>query len=126
MKNARIAIVDDDEGLCSALVGLMRSVGCRGEPFFSAEAFLSSDDLLDFDCIICDVRLPGISGFNLVVRLRERSCDTPVILMTAMTEARLGNEAVSVGAQCLLRKPFATQALLDWIERSVPDERPIH
>lgn len=126
MKSARIAVVDDDEGLCSALVGLVRSVGCQGEPFSSAEALLASDDLLSFDCIICDVRLPGLSGFSFVARLRERNCRTPVILMTAMTEARLSEEAISVGAQCLLRKPFTSEALLDWIERSVPDERQIH
>jgi len=126
VRSVRIAVVDDDEALCSALVGLVRSVGCQAEPFFSAEALLMSGDLLLFDCVIADVRLPGISGLNLVVRLRDKGCRTPVILMTAMTETRLNDEANSVGAECLLRKPFETQALLDWIERSVSNERPIH
>lgn len=126
MKNARIAVVDDDQALCSALVGLVRSVGYRGEPFFSAEALLASADLLKFDCIICDVRLPGISGLNMLVELRNRNCKTPVILMTAMTDSKLNDEAISVGAECLLRKPFATQVLFDWIDRIVSNDRPIH
>lgn len=126
VRGLRVAIVDDDEALCFALVNLARSVGCQADPFLSAETLLMSDDLFLFDCVVADVRLPGIGGLDLVLRLQDRGCRTPVILMTALTDTQLHEQAISVGARCLLRKPVETQALLDWIERSVSNERPLH
>jgi len=69
--------------------------------------------------MIIDVQLPGISGLDLVRKLRELDIMTPVILITALPDRQLDNEAISVGAQSLLRKPFETKALLDCVERSL-------
>ena len=125
MRTLRVAVVDDDAALCSALANMVRSVGYQADTFLSAETLLMSDDLSHFECVIADVRLTGISGLNLVSRLRDMGCRMPVILMTALTDPRLDDEAFLVGARCLLRKPFETQTLIDWIERSVSNERPI-
>jgi FixJ family two-component response regulator len=114
-----IAIIDDDEALCSALVDLMRSIGYRVEPFASAETFLASSNLFLFECIIADVHMPGMSGLDLARKLREQGSMTPVILITALSDKRLDDEAISVGAQCLLRKPLETRALFDCVERSL-------
>jgi FixJ family two-component response regulator len=116
-----IAIIDDDDVLCSSLVDLMRSSGHRAEPFASAEAFLASPHLALFDCVIADVHLPGMTGLDLVRRFRQHESATPIILITALPGEVLGDEAVAVGAQCLLRKPFEAQALLEWIEKNVAD-----
>jgi FixJ family two-component response regulator len=120
-----VAIVDDDGVLCSSLVDLMRSIGYRAEPCYSAETFLTSVNLLNVQCIVADVHMPGMSGLDLVRKLRDRGIMTPVILITALPDTYLDSEAISVGAQCLLRKPFETESLLDCIERNFPDERPI-
>jgi FixJ family two-component response regulator len=119
-----IAVIDDDEALCLSLADLMRSIGYRAEPFDSAEMFLNSPDLVPFDCVIADVHMPGMGGFNLVRTLHAQGSNTPVILITALPDRHLDDEAISVGAQCLLRKPFESKTLLDWIERSLSDERP--
>ncbi|GLR90870.1 response regulator transcription factor [Bradyrhizobium iriomotense] len=120
-----IAVVDDDDALCSSLVDLMRSIGYRAEPHYSAETFLASVNLLNVHCIVADVHMPGMSGLDLARKLRELGIMTPVILITALPDMHLDGEAISVGAQCLLRKPFEIDSLLDCVERSLPDERPM-
>jgi CheY-like chemotaxis protein len=124
VKSLRVAVVDDDEALCWALADLLRSIGYRVELFESAEMFLNSTDLLPFDCIIADVHMPGMGGLNLVRRLQEQGTTTPVILITGLPNRNVDDEAVSAGAQCVLRKPFKSRTLLDCIERSLSDERP--
>jgi FixJ family two-component response regulator len=114
-----IAVVDDDEALGSSLVDLMRSIGYRAEPFTSAEALLTSPDRLGLHCIIADISMPGMSGLNLLDALRQQGIRTPVVLITALTDKHLDQEAASKGALCLLRKPFEMSSLLDHIDRSL-------
>ena len=118
-----VAVVDDDEALCLSLADLMRSIDCRAEPYISAETLLTSSTLFSFDCVIADVHMPGMGGLDLVRKLRERGVMTPVILITALPDKHLDDEAITVGAQCLLRKPFETSSLLDWVERSLSNDR---
>jgi FixJ family two-component response regulator len=114
-----IAVVDDDELLCLSLVDLIGSIGYRAESFVSAQTFLESARLSSCNCIIADVHMPGIGGLGLVRELREQSVMTPVILITALPDKSLDEEAASVGASCLLRKPFEIRSLLDCVERSL-------
>ena len=124
MRSPLVAIIDDDEALCSSVVDLMRSIGYCAEPFVSAETFLMSSSLFLFDCVIADVHMPGMSGLNLVQRLQDRGYMTPVILITALPDRRLDDEAISVGAQCLVRKPFESKALLHYVAKCLSHERP--
>ncbi len=124
VRNSLIAIIDDDEALCTSLVDLMLSVGYRAEPFFQAETLLTSPNLFRYDCVIADVDMPGIGGLIVARKLRERDKWIPVILITALPDGQLEAEAISVGALCLLRKPLETQTLLDRLARSLSSERP--
>jgi len=119
-----VAIIDDDEALCSSLADLMRSIGYRAEPFTSAEALLTSSNLSSWNCVIADVHMPRTGGLGLVRKLHEQGIVTPVILITALPDKHLDDEAISVGAQCLLRKPFEINSLLDSVERSLSNDRP--
>ncbi|MGY4173520.1 response regulator transcription factor [Bradyrhizobium sp. USDA 4529] len=119
MTSPLVAIIDDDEALCSSLVDLMRSIGYRAEPFASAESFLRSPAPSSSDCIVADVNMLGMSGLTLTRKLREKNILTPVILITALSEKHLEDEAISAGAQRLFRKPFDANALLECVERSL-------
>lgn len=103
----------------------MRSIGYCAEPYYSAEAFLASANLFNSQCIVVDVNMPGMSGLDLVRRLHEQGIMKPVILITALAGKHLDDEAISAGAHSLLRKPFKTDCLLDLIERSLSNERPL-
>ena len=113
-----ISIVDDDESLCEAIVGLLRSMGHEARGFGSAEEFLAVRDG-SCACVISDVQLPGIDGFEMVRRMREQGCSPPVIMITARTEEALDAEAEAVGAIRLLRKPFDSSELIDCVERAL-------
>jgi DNA-binding response OmpR family regulator len=67
--------------------------------------------------------MPGMSGFDLIRMLREQNGTTHVILITALTHDHLEDEALSVGALCLMRKPFEVAALLESVDRSLSNER---
>ena len=123
MTSPLVAIIDDDDALCASLVDFLRSIGYRAEPYHSAETFLTSVRLFNSHCIVADVHMPGMSGFDLIRKLHQQGIMTPVILITALPGKHLDDEAISVGAFCLLRKPFETKSLLDCVARSLPDER---
>ena len=111
-----IAIVEDDESLRPALVGLVRSMGYDGEAFASAEAFLAGDAQDRADCLVSDLQLPGISGLDLIERLAGA---VPAILVTARTEQAIDARAKKGGVLCLLRKPFEAEDLAGCIRRAL-------
>ena len=116
-----ISVVDDDESVRESLEGLMRSVGFAVKTFASAEEFLSSDHYLTkTDCLITDLRMPGMSGIELQRRLIADRQSRPVIFITAHgsdNEARA--EAFRNGALAFLEKPLSEDALLDAVHRAV-------
>jgi len=112
-----ISIVDDDDSMRDALVGLFRSLGYDARGFASAEEFLACSDLERFACTITDIQMPGMNGFELKRKLDERHGKLPVIMITARTEAGLEEKAISIGAACFLRKPFETETLVNCLER---------
>lgn len=115
-----IAIVEDDESLRPALVGLMRSLNYDGAGFASAEAFLAADALERADCLVTDFQLPGISGLDLAARLGgARVRPLPVILVTARTEKSIDERGEAAGLFCLLRKPFEADDLVSCIRRAL-------
>ena len=104
-----ISIVDDDEALRSSLEDLIRSAGFRVQGFSSAEAFLRSNQVQTTDCLILDVRMPGMTGPGLQRDLRSESADLPIIFITAyenpnVTSSSYGSWCCGVSVQALLRR----------------------
>ena len=116
--NKVISIVEDDESLRRALVGLFRSMGHEARGFGSAEEFLAVPDN-GYGCVISDIQLPGLSGIEMAQRMRELGYRSPVIMVTARGEEALAAQAEASGAICLLRKPFETAELLDCVARAL-------
>jgi FixJ family two-component response regulator len=108
-----IAVVDDDISVRESLESLIRSVGMEVRVFASAEEFLSANGR-KADCLVLDVRLPGMSGFELQHHLVARKYKVPVIFMTAHGyDERARSEASSDWTVAFLTKPFTEDELLD-------------
>jgi FixJ family two-component response regulator len=117
-----IAIVDDDESVCHAIKGLVRSLGMEAETFASGQAFIDLIEAMPlkrFDCVILDVQMPGLNGFDVQERLKRRSNRFPVIFITAYDEANVRERALVAGAVTLLRKPFAAELLIKALRAAV-------
>jgi len=113
-----IAVIDDDDSFRLALVESLHSLGYGARGFFSAEEFMAGDGESLCNCIITDIHMPGMSGFDLKQQLAARGSKMPVIMITARAGPSFEAKAAASGAVCLLRKPFPTEALLDCLERA--------
>jgi FixJ family two-component response regulator len=114
-----IAVIDDDERFQAALVGSLLSLGYGARGFASAEEFIALHGEIPCDCVITDVHMPGMSGFDLKQMLTARDSRLPVIMITARSEPNLESRAAASGAVCLLKKPFGTPALLACLKRAL-------
>jgi len=109
-----IAVVDDDVSVRESLESLIRSVGMEVRVFASAEEFLNTPHPRKADCLILDVRLPGMSGFELQRHLVTCNCRVPVVFMTAHGyDERATSEASPDWTVAYLTKPFTEDELLD-------------
>ena len=114
-----VSIIDDDLSVRRALRRLVSKAGFSVETFASGREFLDSDPVGRSQCIVLDIHLGGLSGFDVQERLKAMGVEAPVIFITAhddeATQARAGRS----GAAGYLRKPFEERALLEAIERAI-------
>lgn len=101
-----ISIVDDDESIRAATKALLRSVGYEVETFASAELFLASGAIGRTECLVLDVRMPGIDGLELQSRVNAAKSRVPIVFVTAHDDRAHRNEAMEAGAVKFFRKPF--------------------
>jgi FixJ family two-component response regulator len=111
-----VYVVDDDDSIRRALQRLLRSVGYHAVTFDSAEEFLESASCSVEDCLVLDIRLPGMSGLDLQEKLASSGANHSVIFMTAHDNPQWQERAKKAGALAYLRKPFGDQSLLDAIQ----------
>jgi FixJ family two-component response regulator len=112
-KNEMVAIVDDDDSLRAALQGLLKATGFPTEAFASAEEFLKSGQQQQTECLITDIRMPGMSGLELQAKLNADRCRIPIIFLTAHGDEKMRMQALRAGAVEFLAKPFDAEALLE-------------
>ncbi len=114
---ALITIIDDDASVCRALQRLIRSFGMRTSTFASGELFLL--DLASAerpDCVLLDVQMPGMSGFEVQEQLARDRFDFPLIFITAHNGEGIEDRATVAGAVGLLNKPFTDRELLELLQ----------
>jgi FixJ family two-component response regulator len=117
---ALISVVDDDESVRESVEGLLRSLGFAVKTFPSAEEFLDWERLRETDCLILDVRMPGIDGMELHQRLIASRSELPVIFITAHgSGTELRAEALRNGAVAFLDKPLGEDALLNAVHTAL-------
>jgi FixJ family two-component response regulator len=114
-----ISIVDDDASIREALTSLMRSVRFRVDAFGSAEEFLASGRVNDTACLILDVYLPGMSGFQLQDYVNVERAGIPIIFITAHADEGSRQRAVKGGAIAFLRKPVRREILFPAIQSAL-------
>ena len=116
-----IAVIDDDESFRVALVESLFSLGYGASGYASAEDYVRMIGSNSVNCVVSDIHMPGMSGLDLMKYLAVRGAKTPVVLITARSDANLEAKAALAGAVCLLRKPFEINELIGCIEGAVKD-----
>jgi FixJ family two-component response regulator len=113
-------VVDDDESVRESLQGLLRSVGFAVKVFDSAESFMTSEHLHNTNCLILDVRMPGMRGPELQRWLAVKEHDIPIVFITAHgDDAEARARALNDGAVAYLLKPLSEEALLDAVQKGL-------
>jgi two-component system response regulator FixJ len=107
-----VHVIDDDEAVRQALAFQLGSAGINVRTYESAAVFLQVAPTVQTGCIITDVRMPELSGIDLLRRLRELKLAMPVIVITAHGDIPLAVEAMRLGAMDFLEKPFEDDVLL--------------
>ena len=119
----RLAIVDDDEAVRTALRRLLRAMGHQVRVVASAEEYEAHG--ADADCLIVDLRLPGLNGFELRERLRLRGSQIPIVFITGDGGPSPSDAAAHAGTPTVA-KPFSDGDLIAAIARAVSSDANIH
>ncbi len=123
MKDATIFIIDDDSEVCRALEWLVQSIHLPVKTFVDALTFLEQYDPLWHGCILLDVRMPNLSGMELLDRLQQRQNTLPVIIITGHGDIAMAVRAMKSGAIDFICKPFHEQTLLEKIQKALHQQR---
>jgi FixJ family two-component response regulator len=118
-----VIIVDDDQAMREALIGLVRSAGLRVTAFASADEFLDQSVPPVPACLVLDVRMPGLSGLDLQEELATTSRQIPIIFLTGHADVPMTVRAMKAGALEFLTKPFSDEKLLEAIRQALDRDR---
>ena len=118
-----VYVIDDDAGMRKALDLLFRSVGLRAQLFTAANELMQSKLPAVPSCLVLDVRLPGLSGFDLHAELTKANIQIPIIFITAHGDIPMSVRAMKAGAIDFLAKPFRDQDMLDAVTAAIARDR---
>lgn len=116
-------LVDDDEQLRRSLEVLVRQSGLAARGFVSAEDFLAKVDARQPGCLVLDLKMPGMSGLDLLDQLRRSGYTLPVILVTGFADVPTAVRAIKQGAIDVVEKPYDPDDLLDRIRAMIDSDR---
>lgn len=119
----RVGVIDDYEGLRRSFTRLLNAVGMQPTCYASAEEFLVDPHRPEFDCLLLDVQLPGMSGLDLASALASSGSNTPVILMTALDEEDERVHALKMGCFSYFRKSESAKAILEAVRNAAAQYR---
>jgi two-component system response regulator FixJ len=122
MRRPKIYVIDDDQAMLESTVFLLRSAGFECDCFRDARAFLQAIGTLEPGCVLTDLRMPEMNGYELQKALSEVAPAWPIILMTSENGSLNARAAAAHGFIGFLRKPFPADALLAAIAASCPGD----
>jgi two-component system response regulator FixJ len=117
-----VHVIDDDEAMRESLAFLFKAAKVPVQIYDSATAFLDQAPRLASGCIVTDVRMPGLSGIDLLKRLRELKITIPVIVVTGHGDVPLAVDAMKYGASDFLEKPFDDDILLAAVRTALSEQ----
>lgn len=117
-----VHVVDDDPAIRDSLSFLLSAAGLTPITYDSAAALLAKGDGLEAGCIVTDVRMPGMSGLELVVELKARGLLHPVVVLTGHADVALAVEAMKAGVLDFIEKPFDEDVLLNAVKVALERE----
>ena len=120
---ATVFIIDDDYGVRESIQDLVESVGLQAASFATGREFLSSKQRNTPGCLVLDVRLPEMSGFDVQQQLTEAGMQIPIIFITGHGDVPMSVKAMKSGAVEFLTKPFRHQDLVDAIQHALQLDR---
>lgn len=112
-----VYVVDDDAGIRTSSAFFLQSVGMQPRVFENGQAFMAAATDLTPGCVLLDVRMPAMDGFEVIERLNDRRAELPVVVMTGHGDVLTAVRAMKVGAVDFLEKPFAEAMVLDILNR---------
>jgi FixJ family two-component response regulator len=115
-----IAIIDKDREFRKAITHLLRAHGFRAQGYASAEAFLFRGRVDEPACLLLDIALDGMSGMELLDRLKADGSSIPIVVMTAVYDEPTRRDALAAGCIAYLQKPFSADLLLAAIANTLP------
>ena len=119
MISPTVFIVDDDDAVRDSLRYLLESADLQVEDFSSAEAFLDVYSPYRVGCLLLDIRMPGMSGMELLERLAERRFFLPIIIITGHGDVSIAVRSIKTGAFDFVEKPFNTEDLLSRVHAGI-------
>ncbi len=117
--NRIVHIVDDDEAVRQSLAFLLSSTGLAVRLYDSATAFLAGLASVKGGCLITDMRMPDMTGLELLHQLRAKACGLPAIVITGHGDVALAVEAMKAGAVDFIEKPFDQEAILTAVKAAL-------
>ena len=123
VSDATVFVVDDDDLVRASIQGMLKSVGLRSETFGTAQEFLHSNRPDGPNCLVLDVRLPGVNGLDFQRELADVGIRIPIIFITGYGDIPMTVKAMKSGAVEFLTKPFREQDLLDAIYQALDRDR---
>ncbi len=120
---SQVFVIDDDEAMRDSIACLLESVNLPATMFSSASEFLEFCDVRQQGCILLDIRMPGMSGLELLEYLNANGISLPVIVITGHGDVPLAVRALKLGAFDFVQKPFAASELLDRVHAALEQVR---
>ena len=119
---AIVHVIDDDDAMRESLAFLFKTAKVIAETYENADAFLKRLPQLQGGCVVTDIRMPGMSGIDLLKHLRQMKSSIPVIVITGHGDVPLAVEAMKYGASEFLEKPFDDDLLLNAVRSALSDQ----
>lgn len=121
-----IAVLDDEAKMCTALGRLLRGYGYEVASFESGEVFLAAEPERPFACILLDLNMAGMNGFDVMKALVRKGTHPPVVVITGRDEPGNKDHVLGLGASAYLTKPVDETSLLKAIELCLLGETPLN